>query len=49
MVSIEELRELLGETLLTDQEVAAIRDEMKALADIIFEQMIYERAKAKQG
>lgn len=48
MLSIERTKVLLGEPNMTDEEATEIRDEFRALAEIIFEQWQYERMKVKE-
>lgn len=47
MISVEHTKELLGEPNMTDEEATEIRDNFRALAEVIFEQWQYERMKAK--
>lgn len=43
MLSIEEVRGLIGDETLTDAEVTEIRDAFHILGEIIFEQWLSER------
>lgn len=45
MISIERTKELLGEPNISDQEAEALRDSARAMAEVMFEQWQYERAK----
>lgn len=50
MLSVEEVRRLIGDETLTDAEVTEIRDAFQILGEIIFEQWLSERkAPALQG
>jgi hypothetical protein len=50
MLSIEEVRQLIGDETLTEAEVTEIRDAFQILGEIIFEQWLSEReAPALQG
>ena len=50
MLSVEEVRRLIGDETLTDAEVTEIRDAFQILGEIIFEQWLSERkAPAPQG
>jgi len=50
MLSIEEVRRLIGDEKLTDAEVTEIRDGFRILGEIIFEQWLSERkAPAQDG
>ena len=50
MLSVEEVRRLIGDETLTDAEVTEIRDAFQILGEIIFEQWLSERkAPASQG
>lgn len=50
MLSIEEVRRLIGDETLTDAEVTEIRDAFQILGEIIFEQWLSERrAPAQDG
>jgi hypothetical protein len=43
MLSVEEVRQLIGDETLTDAEVTEIRDAFQILGEIIFEQWLSER------
>ena len=43
MLSVERTKQLLNDPTLSDKEVAEIRDEFRALAEIIFEKWQEER------
>ena len=50
MVGIAEVRRLIGDETLSDEEVAEIRDAFRILGEIIFEQWLSERkAPAQDG
>jgi len=43
MLTVEETRRLIGDASITDQEAEEIRDSLRILAEIIFEQWLAER------
>jgi signal-transduction protein with cAMP-binding, CBS, and nucleotidyltransferase domain len=45
MLSIERVKELLGDQKISDKEAKEIRDDFRALAEIIFEQWKEKRLK----
>jgi len=47
MLSIERVKELLNDPKLSDKEVEEIRDQTYLLTEVIFEQWMEERKKAK--
>ncbi len=43
MISVEQARTLLNDPTLSDEEVAAIRDELRLLAEIIYDRWIEQK------
>ena len=48
MLSVERTKEILNDPTITDKDVEKIRDEFRALAEVIFEQWQLERSKNKK-
>ncbi len=48
MLSLERAKELINDPKLSDKEVEEIRDQMYMLSELIFEQWMAERNKAKE-
>lgn len=49
MLSVERVKELLNDPSLSDKEIEEIRDGFYQLSEVIFEQWMEERKKAKQA
>lgn len=49
MLSIERVKELMGDPKLSDEEAAEIRDSCRAIAEIMFEQWQHERGKKESA
>ncbi len=49
MLSIERVKELIADQNLSSQDAEKVRDELRALAEIIFEQWMVERQKLKNN
>lgn len=47
MLSVERVKELINDPKLSDKEIEEIRDHMYMLTELIFEQWMEERKKAK--
>jgi len=47
MLSVERVKKLINDPKLSDKEIEEIRDQMYMLTEIIFEQWMEERKKAK--
>ena len=45
MLSVERTKELLGDLNMSDEEATEIRNNFRALAEVIFEQWQYEKTK----
>jgi hypothetical protein len=45
MLTIEKIKELIGDSDITNEEAEGIRDECRILAEIIFEQWLEEKRK----
>ena len=49
MLSVERVKELINDPKLSDKEIEEIRDQMYMLTELIFEQWMAKRTKAKEN
>lgn len=49
MLSVERTKELIGEPNMSDDEAEALRDSVRAMAEVMFEQWQYEKRKKKES
>ena len=49
MLTIQQTKELIGNNALTDEEAEKIRNSMRELVEIIFDQWKFERNKRKEN
>lgn len=49
MLSVERTKELIGEPNMSDDEAEALRDSVRAMAEVMFEQWQYERRRKKES
>ncbi|OGM98508.1 MAG: hypothetical protein A2915_00920 [Candidatus Yanofskybacteria bacterium RIFCSPLOWO2_01_FULL_41_34] len=49
MLTPQRIKELVGESNMSDTEAEAIRDELRSQAEILFEQWQIDRIKAKEN